>query len=199
MAVIAVLAGVGPVAAARPAHAGTEPVVPSTTPIPVDADRDRDQVADALEATVRADPTGSVDVIVRLEPGADPDAVARAAGTDPADAIRLDLIDAVAFTVPADEVADLATLRGVGFVAEDVEVAIAPVAAGDTGAVANTDGGAAMGVPAARLQAGVTGDRDGDPAVASPADVVVAVLDTGIDVTHVSTAPSWSPAAGSTR
>ncbi len=41
------------------------------------------------------------------------------------------------------------------------------------------------GVEAARSEFGVTGDRDGNPTSYSKTDVVVAIIDTGIDATHV--------------
>lgn len=41
------------------------------------------------------------------------------------------------------------------------------------------------GVQAARSEFGLTGDRDGNPTSYSKTDVVVAIIDTGIDATHV--------------
>jgi serine protease AprX len=84
----------------------------------------------------------------------------------------------MSLTVPASAAAQVETMLLEGSVAaarHDVRVS----------ALRDVSSNAGFGVTGARLDApGLDGDRDGDPASYSPADLVTAVIDSGIDSTH---------------
>ena len=157
--------GVAPGAVA-PAHAA-----PSQT------DADRDGVFDDLESRIRAAaPSRAMRVIVTLDRGATADrARALERGVASLDvARRFDVVDALAATVAAGQVRALARAPGVEHVEADGRVH-----------AANASAQQWFGVSEARLDVpGLDGDADGSPATYSPADLVAAVIDTGIDAGH---------------
>ncbi len=132
--------------------------------------------ASLLRRLTPSNSTAPVDVIVLAHPGREA-AVARAlrgaqGGREPRRALRL--LAGFAARVRADQLAPLARLPAVRRIESDAEVSIC------------MDGAApAFGVPAARERFGVTGDGDGDPGTFSTRDAGIAVIDTGIDATHV--------------
>lgn len=140
------------------------------------ADRDRDKVFDDLEARVA--PLASSDranVIVVLREPARPGLVARlraAAGLDVSQ--RFSLIDAVVGRVTKGRLRALARHPLVDHVERN-----SPIRA------LNNTAQASFGVAAARENApGIDGNADGNVNTYSPADMVAAVIDTGIDAGH---------------
>ena len=140
------------------------------------ADRDGDKVFDDLEARVAplAD-SSQANVIVVLRQRAGPrqaDRLRTAAGLDVAQ--RFSLIDAVAGRVRKDRLRALARHPLVDHVQRN-----SPVRA------LNDTAQASFGVAAARTNApGIDGNADGDVNTYSAADMVAAVIDTGIDAGH---------------
>jgi serine protease AprX len=145
---------------------------------PMAADLDRDAVFDDLESRVRAaDPGRRLRVIVTLES----DATARRAvrlenRVESFDVTRrYGIVDAYAAVVDAGAVRDLAAQPGVAHVEKDAVVRATNASAQES-----------FGVAKARLDVpSLDGDADGSPATYSPADLVAAVVDTGIDPSHV--------------
>ena len=148
-------------------------------------------VADAAPAARRTDAVteklaGKLDrlggddevrVIVTLTSDATPGVVDRLeAAAGPLDGERrLDVIDGLATTVTKEQVADLAALPNVVSVEEDLPVK-----------VLNDGAQSSFGVGAARTDVpGLDGDADGNPNAFTANDLVAAVVDTGIDPTHL--------------
>ena len=152
---------------------------------PVDGDEDK--IADHLEDRLdRLPDSGRVRVMVGLSSAATPGrvkALERAAGDlDVKD--RFGLVDAVALTATKAQLEELASLRVVERLEEDLPVR---ATAGSSGPSALNDSAqGSFGVLEARLDAPLLdGDADGDTSTYSKDDLVAAVLDTGIDPTHV--------------
>ncbi len=144
---------------------------PSTPPT---ADLDGDKVFDDLAAELKgADAGDVVSVIVRLN---DKLTRARAASIEQSvGTLRYDawlpIIDGFAATVSKSQVAALASLEGVRSVEKNGTVH-----------ALNNSAQASFGVSQARLhQPTLDGDRNGNANQYVPDDVVVAVIDTGID------------------
>ncbi|HEX2110737.1 MAG TPA: S8 family serine peptidase [Gaiellaceae bacterium] len=140
------------------------------------ADRDRDRVFDNLERRLaKTSPGARVDVIVTLRGPATRervDALTEDVG-DLGATRRFTLVDGFAAKLTKAEVYALARLRDVVHVEANLPVRALNNTAQDS-----------FGVAKARLDAGLDGDGDGAAAAYSAADLVAAVLDTGIDATH---------------
>lgn len=162
-------------AAAKPA---TSKVHKEVQKLPIRADRDRDKVFDDLESRLAPlSPSARKSVIVTLR------APATAARTSELEAEvgdfavsrRFSVIDGFAATVTKAQVRELAASSSVLRIEEN-----SPVRALNDGAQAS------FGVGKARADVpSLDGDLDGDVETYSPADVVAAVIDTGIDAGHL--------------
>jgi serine protease AprX len=154
-----------------------QPTWPSANAGPIKADRDGDGVFDDLEARLRGlGRQESVGVIVSLTAPATAARVQR---------IRQDMggfelkhryrvVDAFAATVRAGQIQGLVRRPDVAHVEEDSVVR-----------AFNDSAQESFGVTKARLDLPwLDGDRDGNPAAYSPADLVAAVIDSGIDASH---------------
>ena len=156
-----------------------KPAAPPAAPPPDLFDGDGNRIVDSLDQRLRgADAGQSVDVIVELEaPGglaAHGPALRQAVGPFAAYAEWDVALNGFAATLNAGQVRALARHPLVRQVDED-----RPVSASLNRATQWT------GVNKARADFGVTGDRDGNATAYSKTDVVIAVLDTGIDAAHV--------------
>jgi serine protease AprX len=143
----------------------------------VKADRDGDKIFDDLEAQLESSgPNESVSVIVVLNtPASAPEvrALERAVGSFDVSR-RFSIVPAFAATMTGGQVRDLATLVDVQHVELNSRVQIS-----------NDTAEQSFGVTKARLDApSLDGDGDGDPSTYSAADLVAAVLDSGIDTGH---------------
>jgi serine protease AprX len=140
-------------------------------------DRNRNKLLDDLEARLaRASANDRVNVIVTLRGDATRDRVARLAravgGFDVGR--RIGLIDGFSATMTAAEARALARVPWVRRVEPNATVR-----------ALNDGAQASFGVAKARTDApGLDGDADGNPAAYSKADLVAAVIDTGIDAGH---------------
>ena len=141
------------------------------------ADRNRDRVADDLEARLARAPDGRrVRVIVSLR---NPASRGRVEGLeddvgDLAVSRRFSIVEAFAATATRRQVRRLAAQGEVSRVEYD-----APVRA------LNDSAQSSFGVTKARVdQPLIEGDADGDPLAYTPGDLVAAVIDSGIDATH---------------
>ncbi len=154
---------------------------------PSGADRDHNKVADGLEQSLQPRSSGSKHrLIVSLDRSATAGRVEQLEHRVGAMRVkhRFKLVDAVALTATKAQVARLAREGVVTRVSEDKPVH-ADSAFGQSGAL-NDSAQASFGVTEARLDEPLLdGNADGDPNTYSPADEVAAVLDTGIDTTHV--------------
>ncbi|MDP9384294.1 MAG: S8 family serine peptidase, partial [Actinomycetota bacterium] len=170
--------------ATAPGAAAQTPFVPSAAgglaapAAPEKVDRDRDGVLDDLAQRLAGAPEGTrVRVIVSLRDpagAAKVSAIERAVGDFGLEQ-RFELVDGFAATVTKGQVRRLAARTDVRHVEED-------------SIVRGHNGGAqtSFGASAARAQLpGLDGDADGDPLAYSAADLVAAVIDTGIDANHV--------------
>jgi serine protease AprX len=149
-------------------------------------DGDGDKVTDDLESHIAALPDDAeVKLIVSLDRAATASRVRgleRAVG-DLDVKQRFTVVDAVALTATKDQVRDLAAQGVVDRVERDL-----PVHAADDGMFhsLNDSAQASFGVTEAQLDAPLLdGDADGDPSTYSADDEVAAVIDTGIDASHV--------------
>jgi serine protease AprX len=147
-----------------------------------DTDRDGDKLADNLEQAIGPLPDGHrVRLIVSLERDATSSRVRkleRAVG-DMSVKRRFRLVDAVALTATKRQVLALARQGVVERVEQDARVRARARAA-------NHSAQASSGVLEARLDAPLLdGNADGDPLTYSRDDLVAAVLDSGIDASHV--------------
>ena len=157
---------------------GGEPERP--TPVPqatqVDADLDDDGVFEGLESRLAGFAAGErVDVLVRLSA---PSTDARLASLEQAAgrlalSRRFSLVNAFAATLTKQQIALLSRLPGIVHVEENSRVH-----------VANDTAQASFGVTTARAQAPALDGGDGNGTY-STADVVAAVIDTGLDKDHV--------------
>jgi serine protease AprX len=169
------------VAALGAASTGTasekkEPATPEPTP-PAKIDRDKNKLFDDLEQRLeKLGGNDDVDVIVRLEA---PASEARVTETGKRigglrDVRRFEIVDAFAATVTKGQALALAHVPWVAHVEENSRVR------------AFNDGAqASFGVAKARADVpSLDGDGDGNPSSFTPADLVAAVIDTGIDAAH---------------
>jgi serine protease AprX len=152
---------------------------------PPNADLDHDKVTDSLESHIAGLPDDSrLRLIVSLDEAATSGrvkALERAVG-DMSVRERFRVVDAVALTATKEQVRELADQGVVDRVEQDL-----PVRAADTPTHARNDSAqASFGVTEARLDApNLDGDVDGDPSTYSSADLVAAVIDSGIDSAHL--------------
>ncbi len=154
---------------------------------PSGADRDHNKVADGLERSLQSRSSSSKQrLIVSLNRRATAGRVEqleRQVG-DMSIKHRFKLIDGVALTATKAQVARLARQGVVTRVSEDKPVH-ADSAFGQPNAL-NDSAQSSFGVTEARLDEPLLdGNADGDPNTYSPGDEVAAVLDTGIDTSHV--------------
>ncbi|MCW2961249.1 MAG: in-like serine protease [Thermoleophilia bacterium] len=143
---------------------------------PVRFDADGDKVFDTLEARVDA-PGGRelLDVVVLLQEPATPGWIAQLQERVGAFEVehRYESINGFSATLHRRQVRALAREATISHVEEDA-VAL----------TTNDSAQASFGVSAARLDAGVDGDGDGNAATYSRDDLTAAVIDTGIDASH---------------
>ncbi len=142
------------------------------------ADLNGDKVFDDLAAKLETMDAGDrMNVIVRMNGDltqARADSVERSVGGFHLTR-WLPIVDGFAATVSKSQVEALADLADVRQIEEDAVVH-----------AYNDSAQAAFGVTKARLDVpSLDGDRDGNPSAYSPADIVVAVVDTGIDENHL--------------
>ncbi len=161
---------------ALPPAPGLEPA--PFEPLPLQADRDGDRISDDMATDLAAAAgTDRFEVIVQLAGPATSDtdtALARQIGPFTPRARWTAALHGFAASLTRTQIETLSRLPQVKQIEADAEVqAFLDTATRDTG------------VAQARLDFQVDGDRDGNPAVYTSADVVVAVLDTGIDAAHV--------------
>jgi serine protease AprX len=154
---------------------------------PPNADLDADGVTDSLESHIAALPDDrELRLIVSLDraaTGARVRALERAVG-DMDVHQRFDVIDAVAVTAIKEQVRELAAQGVVDRVEQDLPVH--SEADGDFSFASNDSAQASFGVTEARLDAPLfDGDRDDDLDSYTPDDLVAAVIDSGIDSSHV--------------
>lgn len=139
------------------------------------ADRDGDRVFDALERRLAGSDDRPLAVLVALDRPATPalvDEVAASTGISVRHVFQL--VNGFAAT---------ATVVQVRALARDPRVV--HVEAGSAASTLDVSAEASFGVTRARARVpGLDGDRDGDPAAYSPADLVAAVVDTGLDADH---------------
>jgi serine protease AprX len=154
---------------------------------PSGADRDHDKVADGLEKSLQPRSSSSKQrLIVSLNRRATAGRVEQLEHQVGAMRVkhRFKLVNAVALTATKAQVARLAREGVVTRVSED-EPVHANSAFGQPNAL-NDSAQASFGVTEARLDEPLLdGSADGDPDTYSPGDEVAAVLDTGIDSSHV--------------
>jgi serine protease AprX len=153
------------------------------------ADLDGDKVTENLESHLADLPdNGKVRLIVSLDAAATNARVQqleRAVG-DLDVKQRFSVVDAVSLTATKDQVRELADQHVVDQVAQDLPVHSADDGDGDLFHSLNDTSQASFGVTEAQLDAPLLdGDADGDPDTYSSDDMVAAVLDTGIDSSHV--------------
>jgi serine protease AprX len=155
----------------------SKPSIQPPPPAAAKADRDGDKVFDDLEARLAATPAGAgLGVIVKLSVPASRARVAelsqRMGGFETID--RFSIVPAFAAEVNQGQARALARVPWVEHVEENSKVQ------------ASNDGAqASFGVAKARADApSLDGDGDGSAAAYSPADLVAAVIDTGIDAGH---------------
>ncbi len=163
------------VAIATPSTRAPAPAADPSTP--ASADLDGDKVFDDLtEELGGADAGDLVGVIVRLSDKltrARADSIEQSVGALRYDA-WLPIVDGFAATVTPSQVAALASLDGVRSVEKNGTVH-----------ALNNSAQVSFGVAQARLQQpSLDGDRNGNVDQYVPQDVVVAVIDTGIDAAH---------------
>jgi serine protease AprX len=169
------LAGAGAVSAAgdKPKPAATNEPKP-----PPRADRDGNKLFESLEARLaELGPDERIEVLVALDLPATSDRVAdvarRAGGADAGR--RFELVDGFVATVTKGQAQALANIPFVRHVEENAVVR-----------ALNDGSRSAFGVAKARLDApALDGDADGNPAAYSPADLVAAVIDTGVHAAHL--------------
>ena len=181
------LASAGSGAAAQAGRSGGDRAAKAPEPArvpPVLVDTDGDRISQDLEALLATAAAGErLGVIVRLEPGtlARHGGVARlldrwqqAVGTFDTGARWSHALEGFAARLTPGQIRALARQPEVAAVEPDRTVQ------------AHLDTATTWtGVRQARSDFGVTGDRDGRPASYSRTDVVIAVIDTGIDAGHV--------------
>ncbi|MDP8911019.1 MAG: S8 family serine peptidase [Actinomycetota bacterium] len=178
IAIAAAVVAVALVFSASPVFGGAEPVAHATSAADaIDGDLDGDKMFDDLEARLADAPADArVDVIVTL---AEPQLAERIAGlmkqVGPFDVRRpLGIVNGFSATVRKGQVAALARLPEVVHVEENGVVR-----------ALNDTAQASFGVTKARVDASaLDGDGDADSSTYSKADLVAAVIDTGIDAAH---------------
>lgn len=169
--ILIILAGLG-VAATLPAR--QEPEAPKVRTSPA-MDQNRNKIFDSLEVQMTAgDPGQKLSVIVLTEQPVSDILVERSLGEAIAMRHVYQVIPGFAAALTRDQIQQLSTQDWVRQIEPDVEVQ------GWMDSASHH-----FGASAARLDFGVDGDGDGQPGVYSPADVVIAVIDTGIDGRHV--------------
>ena len=166
------------VAVSAGSAAAAKPPVDAQPAPPVKADRDNDKVFDDLEARLEQLAAGDdVEVIVRLDA---PATSARVGDTSRRvgqlrDVRRFEIVDAFAATITKGQAEALTHVPWVVHVEENSRVR-----------ALNAGAQSSSGVTQARLDApGLDGDGDGNASAFSSTDLVAAVLDTGVDATHV--------------
>jgi serine protease AprX len=164
-------------AQARPDASPPKPPPPAGPQAPLKADRDGDKVFDDLEARLAGLPDDApVAVIVRTALPAKAERLRSLA--DRVGAFRVARafasLNGLAATVTKRQALALARLPDVVHIEENSTVR-----------AANDTAQASFGVAQARVDAGVDGDGDGDPEAYSATDLVAAVVDTGIDASHL--------------
>jgi serine protease AprX len=175
-AVLALVVG-GSAVTAQPAEKGKKTTPRAASKPPAKADRDRDKVFDDLErklAPLAA--TAERSVIVTLRAPATPARTAELE-QDVGDfdvSRRFSLIDGFAGTLTKEQIAELAANPAVARIEDNSRVR-----------VLNGAAQASFGVAKARADAPeLDGEADGNPAGYSGADLVAAVIDTGVDASH---------------
>jgi serine protease AprX len=153
-------------------------VVPVQSERPPKADRDGDRIFDDLAGRLaQLGPHDEVDVIVTLTTPATAERVqdlSRRVGGFVTKR-RLTLVDAFAATVNKGQAEALSHAPWVAHVEEDSQVS-----------ALNDSAQSSFGVTKARLDVpSLDGEGDGNPAVSSAGDLVAAVIDTGIDASHL--------------
>ena len=151
---------------------------PTSAPTRVKADLDRNKLFDDFEARLATlDPAGRVDAIVTLTAPATGERVAglqRAVGHFDVSR-RFSIVDGFAATLTKGQATALARRADVATVEENSVVR-----------ALNDGAQASFGVTKARTDVpSLDGDRDGSPGTHSKADLVAAVIDTGIDAAHL--------------
>jgi serine protease AprX len=163
-----------------PAQAATSSAAPPTFTDGgqrVKADRDGDKVFEDIEGRLtRSSDDTKVDVMVRLDSPASPaelDALRHDAGQFEITG-QFSVVDGFAATMTKSQVRRLATERSVLHIEEDSLIR-----------AVNDGAQSSVGLTQAQAEIpGLTGDADGNPKAYSRADMVAAVLDTGIDAGH---------------
>jgi serine protease AprX len=166
------------VASAADAAPRSKPAVANVAAVPPKADRDGNKIFDDLEAKVASAVPGSrFEVLVALDVAATDARVGelQTRGGGFAVGRRFDLVDGLAATVTRGQLEALTHVPWVEHVEEN-----ARVHAFNDGAQQST------GVTKARADVpSLDGDADGDAAVFTGGDLVAAVIDTGIDASHL--------------
>jgi serine protease AprX len=157
--------------------AGAQEAPVPTGPTGPKDDVDGDKLFDDLEARLdRAPPAERISVIVSLTEQPTQERIGRVrrkVGTFKV-SHQLDFIDAFAADMNRQQIRALTDHAEVARVEENSKVFALNNSAQDS-----------FGVTEARADAGVDGDADGNPLAYSPADLVAAVIDTGIDANHL--------------
>lgn len=148
-----------------------QPNVPGPVTRPTSMDANQNKIFDNLEQLMGPAASAPLPVMVLLN---GPEGVDRLTKLGVTITQQYQILPAVAAQATPEQIKQLAALPEVRHVEHDAEVRI------------NLDGANnGFGTAKARADFGVDGDRDGNPNNFTTADIVVAVIDTGIDTNHV--------------
>lgn len=142
---------------------------PGSRPAPMDANGNK--IFDSLEQLMGTTAAGPLPIMILFNGAA---AIERVASLDVTVTQQYDLLPAIAAQATPEQIKRIAALPEVRQIEHDAEVHV------------NLDGANnGFGTAKARADFGVDGDRDGNPNGFTKGDIVVAVIDTGIDANHL--------------
>ncbi|HLO03309.1 MAG TPA: S8 family serine peptidase [Symbiobacteriaceae bacterium] len=148
-----------------------QPNVPGPVTRPTSMDANQNKIFDSLDQLMGSVAAAPLPVMVLLN---SPAGIERLASLGVTVTQQYRILPAVAAQATPAQIRQMAALPEVRHVEHDAEVRI------------NLDGANnGFGTAKARADFGVDGDRDGNPNGFSTGDIVVAVIDTGIDASHV--------------